>query len=100
MIEIYAIENRRISLTLFEKMILHLPEKRKGKIKKLRNEEDAVNSLLGETLIRNVASKRFNVKNEDIAIETNEYDKPFLVDFSSFHFNLLFALILPIIFPL
>ena len=44
--------------------------------------------FLADILIRYIACREFNLKNDELIFDTNEYGKPYLVRYDNFHFNI------------
>lgn len=57
------------------------------RIKRFRFKEDALRSLMGETMIRRWHCRRLHMDNAAIAIERNLYGKPFVVG-SPYHYSI------------
>nr|WP_215575444.1 4'-phosphopantetheinyl transferase superfamily protein [Bacillus mycoides] len=57
-------------------------------MKRLLNLCDINRTLIGELLIRSLICQKYKINNEEIKFIYNEYGKPFLKNFSDFHFNI------------
>ena len=65
-----------------------LPEVRKDKILKLKQNEDRLRTLFGETVIRNLIQHKLGIPFDSIDFKINNYGKPFLAEKQDFHFNI------------
>jgi 4'-phosphopantetheinyl transferase len=61
---------------------------RRERIARLRLPQDRRRALYAHALVRFLAAGRLGVACEQLAFAENEYGKPFLVGFPSFHFNI------------
>ncbi|WLP66433.1 4'-phosphopantetheinyl transferase superfamily protein [Bacillus thuringiensis] len=57
-------------------------------MKRLLNSCDINRTLIGDLLIRSLICQKYKINNEEIRFIYNEYGKPFVENFSDFHFNL------------
>ncbi|MEB8805407.1 4'-phosphopantetheinyl transferase superfamily protein [Bacillus cereus] len=57
-------------------------------MKRLLNSCDVNRTLIGDLLIRSLICQKYKINNEEIRFKYNEYGKPFVENFSDFHFNL------------
>ncbi|MDA2234204.1 4'-phosphopantetheinyl transferase superfamily protein [Bacillus cereus] len=57
-------------------------------MKRLLNSCDINRTLIGDLLIRSLICQKYKINNEEIRFIYNEYGKPFVENFSEFHFNL------------
>lgn len=59
-----------------------------NRIQKFMNKQDKIRTLLGEVLIRNIATKELNIKNSEIEFLKNKYGKPYIKNHQIFQFNI------------
>ncbi|AIW87856.1 4'-phosphopantetheinyl transferase Sfp [Bacillus mycoides] len=57
-------------------------------MKRLLNLCDINRTLIGDLLIRSLVCQKYKISNEEIRFIYNEYGKPFVENFSDFHFNI------------
>lgn len=57
-------------------------------INKFHNRKDKIRTLIGEILIRTIIGVKLRIRNECITFEKNQYGKPYLREYSNFHFNI------------
>ncbi|MBJ7961304.1 4'-phosphopantetheinyl transferase superfamily protein [Bacillus cereus group sp. N28] len=57
-------------------------------MKRLLNLCDINRTLIGDLLIRSLICQKYKINNEEIKFIYNEYGKPFVQNFSDFHFNI------------
>ncbi|EJR97188.1 phosphopantetheine-protein transferase domain protein [Bacillus mycoides] len=57
-------------------------------MKRLLNLCDINRTLIGDLLIRSLVCQKYKMNNEEIKFIYNEYGKPFVQNFSDFHFNI------------
>ncbi|UYX55521.1 4'-phosphopantetheinyl transferase superfamily protein [Bacillus thuringiensis] len=57
-------------------------------MKRLLNLCDINRTLIGALLIRSLICQKYKINNEEIRFKYNQYGKPFVENFSDFHFNI------------
>lgn len=62
--------------------------KKQNQVKRYRYIKDSLRCLLGDILIRKIAINKFNVVNEEIVFDQNQYGKPYIKNFYDFHYNI------------
>lgn len=88
MMEIYAVNIAEdLEMSLYEKFISYIDQKKAKKIHRLLNRKDKIRTLIGDILIRSVACDHLQISNEAIQYEYNDYGKPKLKGWHRFHFN-------------
>lgn len=72
---------------VFKQLESIVTEERYKKMQKYRFPIDKIRSLFAEVLVRYALKKHFAMEGADIAIDTNEYGKPYLKDVENVYFN-------------
>lgn len=85
---VYVTKIKEVSEEILEDLTRFISKEKKSKLQKLKHREDKLRSLIGEILARYIIAENISVKNGDMIFETNIYGKPFLRDYSDFHFNI------------
>lgn len=89
MIEIYAISiNENYPKNEFETIIKFLCKEKQEKLKRLKFFEDALRTLAGEIIIRNIVKRKYKINFEDIIFKKNINGKPYIDNIKGFHFNI------------
>ncbi|WP_035347549.1 4'-phosphopantetheinyl transferase family protein [Alkalihalobacillus hemicellulosilyticus] len=89
MIELFAGRiPSRIESHQFRNMLKHVSSEKQDKIKGYLRQEDALQSLLADLLIRSIIQSKLQIKNEKILFETNKYGKPKVLNDSSICYNI------------
>lgn len=86
--KVYVTKIKEISEKVLEELIKFISKEKKSKLQKLKHREDKLRCLIGEILVRYIIAETISIKDSDIIFETNIYGKPFLRDYSDFHFNI------------
>lgn len=86
--DVYAVKIPHSSNESPKALISCLPKTRRDEIHSFKHEIDAQRTVLGEALLRTIASKTIGVKNINIVLAKNAFGKPFLPDYPHFHFNI------------
>lgn len=71
----------------YEKYLSFLPDERLAKISRFRFDKDKILSLFSGLLICNEASKKADIKSNEIQFEYNEHEKPSIKNLPEFHFS-------------
>ena len=79
---------KNIESHLFKQLSNLVSNEKKERIKRLLNSCDVNRTLIGDLLIRSLICQKYKINNEEIRFKYNEYGKPFVENFSDFHFNL------------
>lgn len=79
---------KNIESHLFKKLSNLVSNGKKERMKRLLNSCDINRTLIGDLLIRSLICQKYKINNEEIRFIYNEYGKPFVENFSDFHFNL------------
>ncbi len=88
MVEIYAVKvPKKINQTTYNRLLTIINEDRKNIINAFLFKEDAYRSLIGDVLVRVVASRQLKIDNNQLSFFQNEYGKPLLRTTADFHFN-------------
>ena len=87
-IDIQAVDLSKLQDNTLERMMVYLPEGEQTIIGKFRRKKDAHSMLVSEILVRTIICKLLGMKNKDIIFLTNEFGKPFVANYPSFHYNL------------
>ncbi|MFP4497642.1 MAG: 4'-phosphopantetheinyl transferase family protein [Vulcanimicrobiota bacterium] len=89
MIEIFA---KRIEIEedtqLMETKFEILSQQNRDKVERLRFREDKIRTGLGELLVRDVLKRKFDLDDEEIDYQKDEYGKPFVGKMEDFYFNI------------
>ncbi|PDZ15809.1 4'-phosphopantetheinyl transferase superfamily protein [Bacillus wiedmannii] len=79
---------KNIESHLFKQLSNLVSNEKKERMKRLLNSCDINRTLIGDLLIRSLICQKYKINNEEIRFIYNEYGKPFVENFSDFHFNL------------
>jgi len=79
---------KNIESHLFKQLSNLVSNEKKERMKRLLNSCDVNRTLIGDLLIRSLICQKYKINNEEIRFKYNEYGKPFVENFSDFHFNL------------
>ena len=79
---------KNIESHLFKQLSNLVSNEKKERMKRLLNSCDVNRTLIGDLLIRSLICQKYKINNEEIRFIYNEYGKPFVENFSDFHFNL------------
>ena len=79
---------KNIESHLFKQLSNLVSNEKKERMKRLLNSCDVNRILIGDLLIRSLICQKYKINNEEIRFKYNEYGKPFVENFSDFHFNL------------
>lgn len=89
MIEISAVKLKDMKDTeLLNRLIVHLSEDKQNRVKRFRNTEDALRTVVADILVRVNACDKLGIKNKDIIFNNNKYGKPYLEGYKEFCFNI------------
>lgn len=89
MIRLCAVNiTEKMSQDQYEAFLSYVSEEKREKIEKFHFPADATRSLLGDVLSRYLINYNLKVSNDGITFVCNQYGKPYLKGFSSFHFNI------------
>lgn len=89
MVEVYTCKlpaNRETAV--LDKLLFHVSKERQSRLKRFVKIDDAYRSLVGDLLVRFALTERYGAIDGELKIETNEYGKPFLCEYSDFHYNI------------
>ncbi|MPM34651.1 4'-phosphopantetheinyl transferase Sfp [bioreactor metagenome] len=86
--KVYVTKIKEVSEEILEELIKFISKEKKSKLQKLKHREDKLRSLIGEILVRYVIGENTIIEVNDIIFETNIYGKPYLRNYSDFHFNI------------
>lgn len=86
--KIYVTKIKEVSEEILEELTRFISKEKKSKLQKLKHREDKLRSLIGEILVRYIIAENISIKSSDMIFATNIYGKPFLRDYSDFHFNI------------
>lgn len=79
---------KNIENHLFNQFSNLISNEKRERIKRLLNLCDINRTLIGDLLIRSLICQKYKINNEEIKFIYNEYGKPFVQNFSDFHFNI------------
>jgi 4'-phosphopantetheinyl transferase len=86
--QLFAVDvSEDIDEPLFRTLMGMVSDNKRSRLGKFRKREDARRTLVGDLLIRAVIMEQLELRNRDIAFETNEFGKPVLTHHAYFHFN-------------
>ena len=89
MIEIYAISiNSDYPKNEFERIIKFLDKEKQDKLRRLKFFEDALRTLAGEIIIRNIVKRKYNINFEDMIFKKNINGKPYIDNLKDFQYNI------------
>lgn len=89
MVEVFAVRiDKNLKEEEFNKLMTLLTDEKKSRIKRFLKKEDSIRALIADILIRYIACKKLNLKNDQLDFTKNEYGKPVLLNSKDFHFNL------------
>lgn len=74
--------------TILATLLIHVSKERQNRLKRFVKIDDAYRSLIGDLLVRFALKERYGPLDMELKIETNEYGKPFLLEYPSFHYNI------------
>ncbi|MBE7105741.1 4'-phosphopantetheinyl transferase superfamily protein [Bacillus cereus] len=73
---------------LFNQFSNLISNEKRERMKRLLNLCDINRTLIGDLLIRSLICQKYKINNGEIRFIYNEYGKPFVENFSDFHFNI------------
>jgi 4'-phosphopantetheinyl transferase len=79
---------KNIGNHLFNQFSNLISNEKRERMKRLLNLCDINRTLIGDLLIRFLVCQKYKISNEEIRFIYNEYGKPFVENFSDFHFNI------------
>ncbi|MFK4467734.1 4'-phosphopantetheinyl transferase family protein [Bacillus sp. RC252] len=79
---------KNIENHLFNQFSNLISNEKRERMKRLLNLCDINRTLIGDLLIRSLVCQKYKMNNEEIKFIYNEYGKPFVQNFSDFHFNI------------
>ncbi|MFE4880098.1 4'-phosphopantetheinyl transferase family protein [Bacillus mycoides] len=79
---------KNIENHLFNQFSNLISNEKRERMKRLLNLCDINRTLIGDLLIRSLICQKYKINNEEIKFIYNEYGKPFVQNFSDFHFNI------------
>ncbi|RAN84821.1 4'-phosphopantetheinyl transferase superfamily protein [Bacillus sp. SRB_331] len=79
---------KNIGNHLFYQFSNLISNEKRERMKRLLNLCDINRTLIGDLLIRSLVCQKYKMNNEEIKFIYNEYGKPFVQNFSDFHFNI------------
>lgn len=79
---------KNIGNHLFNQFSNLISNEKRERMKRLLNLCDINRTLIGDLLIRSLVCQKYKISNEEIRFIYNEYGKPFVENFSDFHFNI------------
>lgn len=85
---IYILKIEMVSKQLIENLSRFISHNNRVKVHQYKNPKDKLRTLMGELLIRMIASEVLCINHRDITIERNANGKPFLVNYPNFQFNI------------
>ncbi|MFJ7954470.1 4'-phosphopantetheinyl transferase family protein [Lysinibacillus sp. NPDC096418] len=89
MVEVYLCRLPKVrDDTSLHQLLRILSSEKQNRIKKMKFLDDQYRSLIGELLIRYIASKKLALTNEDFKFSSNSFGKPFIQSYPSFHYNI------------
>ncbi|MGB7606349.1 MAG: hypothetical protein WBL93_12835 [Lutisporaceae bacterium] len=68
-------------------MINHIDKNKQNQIRRFHFYDDAIRTLLSDLLVRTIIMDTYNIGNMQISFKQNQYGKPYIAGFSSFHYN-------------
>ena len=74
--------------TVIDKLLSHVSKERQIRLKRFVKIDDAYRSLIGDLLVRFALKERYGSIGRELKIETNDYGKPSLCEYPSFHYNI------------
>lgn len=74
--------------TVIETLLFHVSQERQSRLKRFVKIDDTYRSLIGDLLVRFAFQKRYGLIDGELKIATNDYGKPFLPEYPSFHYNI------------
>ena len=89
MLEVFAVHLKEpVTDDMFDRLMTWVPVSRREKINRFRFKIDKHRTLIGDTLVRYVLSKKLGQDPRRFCFKHNSYGKPYLVDHNSIHFNI------------
>ncbi len=91
MLEIYASHlnlSDKFNPSLMSELMNFVDPSKQIKLRRFFRTEDKLRGLFADLLIRHLIMQRVGLDHKDISFGTNEYGKPYLIDFDDFHFNI------------
>ncbi|PES85689.1 4'-phosphopantetheinyl transferase [Bacillus cereus] len=79
---------KNIGNHLFNQFSNLISNEKRERMKRLLNLCDINRTLIGDLLIRSLVCQKYKISNEEIRFIYNDYGKPFVENFSDFHFNI------------
>lgn len=73
---------------ILDTLLIHVSKERQNRLKRFVKMDDAYRSLIGDLLVRFALKEQYGTLDKELKIKTNEYGKPFLCEFPSFHYNI------------
>jgi len=86
--KIIAVEISDIKEERIDKLSSLIDPKKRYIIGRFINKKDKIRALIGEILIRTIIVEKLRIRNEYITFEKNQHGKPYLREYSNFHFNI------------
>lgn len=86
--ELYSVKISDVTEEDIEKLYLLLDKDKRCRIKKIVHKKDRLRTLIGELLIRNIIIEKLGVQNRCINFSKNQYDKPYIIGYPEFNFNI------------
>jgi 4'-phosphopantetheinyl transferase len=89
MINIYGTNIKKTNnISAVNQVFSFLSMEKQKRIKSFIHKEDALRTLTGEWIIRNIIREKLNIAEEKIIFDVNKYGKPYLKYHRNFHFNI------------
>jgi len=85
--KVVVVDLDTISQYHFKGFMNVITQERKDRINRTRKLSDSKQFLMSEVLVRFLAIKELNIKNDAIKFGQLEYGKPYLIDYPEFQFN-------------
>jgi len=86
--ETYAVKILDIADDLLEDLLLLIDKERIYKIKKYINKKDKIRTIIGEILVKTIASNKLNININSLFFDRDIYGKPTLKGYPKFNFNI------------
>lgn len=89
MLQVYAIKlDKPLDKSRFERLLSYVSTEKREKISRFHKFDDAQTTLIADILIRYLLCKELKIRNNLLKFGTNEYGKPFLINYKDIHFNI------------
>ncbi|MCL5064420.1 MAG: 4'-phosphopantetheinyl transferase superfamily protein [Firmicutes bacterium] len=85
--EVLATNVRGLSFDACQSLLYYMGKERQERIRKFRNQEDAIRSLFGELLIRVYAAENWGIAHRECIVLADGHQKPQFVNFPRCQFN-------------